>query len=101
MRWKHPPLPQPGDIRVITKFLFRRKTLNRETRWLERSSYVQVYAARDNDRMPPWVWRDWMWAEQAAEARVAGELPPRGWLPPGNKEVEPGQLEQLMKGILP
>jgi hypothetical protein len=81
MRWKQPAPPQPGEIRLVTKFLLRRKTLDRETRWLERSSYAQVYAARDNDGIPPWRWRDWKWAEHAAEARVAGESPPTGWLP--------------------
>jgi hypothetical protein len=81
MRWKQPSPPRPGSTRVVTKFLIRHKTLDRETRWLERSSYVQVRAARDNDRMAPWVWRDWKWAEHAAEAKVAGETPPDSWLP--------------------
>jgi hypothetical protein len=88
MRWKQPAPPKTGDTRIITKFLFRAKTLNGETRWLERSSYVQVRAARDNDKIEPFVWRDWKWAEHAAEAKIAGETPPNAWLPYTQAEID-------------
>ena len=64
-----------------TRFLFLPLTIERETRWWERGRYVQVLAARDNDGLPPWGWRTWKWAEQAAEAAVSGEQPPEGWMP--------------------
>ena len=47
MRWKR---PERHETRTITKFLLFPKTINDETRWLERTSYVQ------------W-WNDYRWCD--------------------------------------
>jgi len=44
MRYKHKPYPEYGDKRKVhNRFLFLPKTIDRETRWLEKVSWVECY----------------------------------------------------------
>ena len=74
MRWKKKQIYKPtvGDIRSISKFLWLPKTLDEETRWLERVVYSQEYrelrgydySAAINDFVPytiyKWVNLHWI-----------------------------------------
>lgn len=41
MRWKANSGPQLGDTRIVTKFLWKPKTIEGETRWLETASWFE------------------------------------------------------------
>ena len=43
MKIKLKPEPELGDIRIVSKFLWFPKYINREWRWLEKASYKQIY----------------------------------------------------------
>jgi len=43
MKWKQKYRFRDGDIRTRTSFLFFKKCIGRECRWLERASYEQRY----------------------------------------------------------
>jgi hypothetical protein len=51
MRWTE---PQDWDSRLISRFLVFPRTINGETRWLERCWIGQVW----HDK---WGWEDWVW----------------------------------------
>ena len=60
MRWKKEKT-KDGETRIINKFLIFPKTINRETRWLEKASWVEKWgywgAAEDG---PGWAYIDWL-----------------------------------------
>jgi hypothetical protein len=43
MRWTDPPVPKPGETRIVKKFLWFPKKIGKETRWLEFASWVEEY----------------------------------------------------------
>jgi len=54
MRWAEPVVapPKDGDQRECSAFLFFPKTINGETRWLERARWLQVYTQEEDDLGP-------------------------------------------------
>lgn len=42
MKWMSKK-PQLGDMRTITRFLLFPKRINREVRWLEKATWVELY----------------------------------------------------------
>ena len=64
MRWIKGDKPNPGDIRVLRRFLFCPKTLVGETRWLEVADIVQEFkinrfAWLSEDDVLDWTDREW------------------------------------------
>ena len=43
MRWKDKPISKVGDKKIVTKFLWFPKKINRETRWLEKATWEEEY----------------------------------------------------------
>ena len=43
MRWKSKPISKVGDKKIVTKFLWFPKKINRETRWLEKATWEEEY----------------------------------------------------------
>lgn len=48
MKWRHKPEPQhrPGDYRTIKFFLWLPRTIEPDTRWMERATIKQVLVRR-------------------------------------------------------
>ena len=69
MKFKPRILPQEGNLRIITRFLWLPKTLPLDrtktnvvqTRWLERASWFQL---REPDYQGGSYWYDLQWAER-------------------------------------
>lgn len=62
MRWrkKLKPFPKNGDTREVTKFLWFPKTIDNETRWLERTTWIQEYVVTTGWDIPNfWMDRTW------------------------------------------
>jgi hypothetical protein len=65
MRWKYYKPPETGDIRFQEKFLLLPKSINNETRWLEKAKYSQVYKKcyfyYNGELMSSYNWKDDEW----------------------------------------
>jgi len=60
MRWE---LPKDGEKRKRTKFLWFPMTLDSETRWLERTTWIEKYYS-----LATWYgWRPYEWADEDEE----------------------------------
>ena len=59
MRFNIPPIVSPsyGDTRIISAFLFIPITLNNQKRWLEYTSWVEIY--NTNSSWIPICWNDY------------------------------------------
>jgi len=52
-----------GDVRIVEKFLLLPKTINGETRWLEKTKFRQRFEFY-YDALYVWeAWRDMNWAD--------------------------------------
>lgn len=61
MRFKR---PQPYETRTVSKFLFLPKTIDGETRWLERAKIFQQYRPDvDSAGSIEYSWQDISWKE--------------------------------------
>ena len=60
MRWHENNKPQPnsGDRRTVRRFLIFPKEMGGEWRWLEKASWLQVYAFHDYEDYRHWRWED-------------------------------------------
>jgi hypothetical protein len=69
MRWIHEPhVPVLGEHRVCTKFLWGPRRIGNETRWLEWSTWIEVFKQDGYDR-------DWVpvrWEFQDEDGRPFG-----------------------------
>ena len=63
MRIKLKPEPKVGDIRIVSKFLWFPKCINRECRWLEKVSYKQKYK-RCGVLNPTHYWDNIEWVDK-------------------------------------
>lgn len=43
MRFKHTPYPVKGDRRTVKKFIWFPKTIDLETRWLEKAQWCEEF----------------------------------------------------------
>jgi hypothetical protein len=60
MRWE---LPKDGEKRKKTKFLWFPMTIDDETRWLERTTWIEKYY-----NLPYyWGWRPYEWIDEDEE----------------------------------
>lgn len=49
MRWAKKPPPRPGHREAVTRFLWFPLTIQGETRWLERATWVRVWREPPGD----------------------------------------------------
>jgi hypothetical protein len=72
MRWKQKEEKQPlsGDVRFKTGFLLFPKFLNGETRWLEKTSWVQKYGWYGLNEDGP-SWEDYAWEDRYIMDKLA------------------------------
>lgn len=69
MRWTNEK-PVEGTMRVISKFLFFPRTIQGETRWLERAGIRQIRRYHEDDMRDAysesfWYWEDERWVDSA------------------------------------
>lgn len=69
MRWRSKwDFIAVGDSRIVTKFLFFPKKINREWRWLERASILQRCVEQMNSGSMDYgyhkTWRDIQWIKR-------------------------------------
>lgn len=64
MRWKQKEKPTLHETRIIKKFLFFPKCINKEWRWLEKCMYMQKYIKLTSN---PFIcdWVDTLWINNA------------------------------------
>jgi hypothetical protein len=60
MKWKKKILTvEKGTIRIVHKFLWKPLTIGDETRWLEKTTWEQIWKI-DSDGVGRWVYRKWI-----------------------------------------
>jgi hypothetical protein len=68
MTWREKIQPKEGDLRIRTKYLFLPMTIEKQTKWLERSTWVELYQRAAFDRLE-WRPLSWRLLEDPAEGK--------------------------------